>query len=337
MEKKLANFFKNKSILITGGTGSFGQIAVKKLLKCNPKKVIIFSRDELKQFEMSKIFNGKNIRYFLGDVRDRERLSVALNGVDYLIHAAALKHVPKAEYDPSEFIKTNIIGTENIIHASIQNKLKKIMLVSTDKAVNPINLYGSTKLCAEKLFSSSNNIVGSENIRFSISRYGNVINSRGSLIPHLFEKIKNKETINLTHPEMTRFFITLEDGVQFTLTNFIRMKGGEIFVPKLDSYKIKDIFDFFRKQYNIKVKVSGIREGEKINEVLVGYEESAFTLNYKNFYLIKPNNILAKKFDYTNNTLKEKGKIVLKKFTYSSESTNRFIKSKLQKDLLSKK
>ena len=322
MEKKLNKFFKKKTILITGGTGSFGNKAVETLLRFKPEKIIVFSRDELKQYDMSNRFPQKNLRFFLGDVRDLERLKFALKGVDYVIHAAALKHVPKAEYDPYEFVKTNIIGTQNIINAAISNNIEKVMLVSTDKAVSPVNLYGSTKLCAEKIIVSSNNTTGSENIKFSVSRYGNVINSRGSLIPNINDKIKNNQNLNLTHQDMTRFFITLEEGVLFTLKNFLRMQGGEIFIPKIKSYKISDILNFFAKKNNLKVNTIGIREGEKIHEVLISDEESKYTINFNDFYLIRPAVLLSQKKNYLISKLGEKGKRFKKNFLYSSKNAS---------------
>ncbi len=322
MEKKLNKFFKNKSILITGGTGSFGNKAVEILLKYNPEKIIVFSRDELKQYEMRNKFPQKNLRFFLGDVRDLERLKFALKNVDCVIHAAALKHVPKAEYDPYEFVKTNIIGTQNLISAAISNNVKKVMLVSTDKAVSPVNLYGSTKLCAEKIIVSSNNTIGHENIKFSVSRYGNVINSRGSLIPNINDKINNNKNLKLTHKDMTRFFITLEEGVLFTLKNFLRMQGGEIFIPKIKSFRINDILKFFAKKNNLKVNVIGIREGEKIHEVLISDEESKYTINFNDFYLIRPAVLLSKKKNYLNSLIGEKGKKLKENFLYTSKNVS---------------
>jgi len=324
MQKKLSNFFKNKSILVTGGTGSFGQKCVETLLKFSIKKVVIFSRDELKQYEMQKKISDKRVRFFLGDVRDRDRLNLALDNINFIIHAAALKQVPKAEIDPSEFIKTNIYGTENVIYASINNDVEKVMLVSTDKAVNPINLYGSTKLCAEKLISASNNIIGSKNIKFSISRYGNVLNSRGSLIPLLKEKIKRNENFELTHKDMTRFFITLQQGVDFVLTNFLRMQGGEIFVPVMKSYKINELMNKLIKGKNLKIKNIGLRNGEKINETLISYDESINVIKYKSFYLIKPALDVFKKIDYSKNLLKERGTHVKSRFVYDSSKTSFF-------------
>jgi UDP-N-acetylglucosamine 4,6-dehydratase len=255
--------FNNKTLLITGGTGSFGNTCVKFLLKkYKLKKLIIFSRDELKQFDLShelkKIKTKTKVRFFLGDVRDKERLKFAFNGVDYVIHAAALKQIPAAEYNPQECIKTNIYGAENIIFAAIEKKVKKIIALSTDKACNPINLYGATKLASDKLFISANTLAGAENISFSVVRYGNVINSRGSVIP-FFQKINEneKKDFPLTHLEMTRFFITLEESVKFVLNSFERMRGGEIFIPKLPTIKIVDIIKAINK--DAKIKIIGIR------------------------------------------------------------------------------
>ncbi len=329
MQENIKKFFKNKNILITGGTGSFGRATTEYLLKTNPKKIVIFSRDELKQYHMQKDLNNKRLRYFIGDIRDRDRLNLALRGIDIVIHAAALKHVPKAEFDPSEFIKTNILGSENVINAALTNDVERVMFISTDKAVNPINLYGSTKLCSEKLFVASNNIVGSRNIKFSISRYGNVINSRGSLLPLIHEKKKNKKNMSLTHKEMTRFFITLNQGVEFVLTNIIRMKGGEIFIPKMNSYKIEEIIKKLTNQK--KIPVSGIRVGEKIHETLIGLDESSNVIDFGKFYLIKPFKLFDDdKRDYENNILKEKGKKILKRFEYTSKNTISFNKNLLK-------
>ena len=278
---------------------------------------------------MQKDINNKRLRYFIGDIRDKDRLNLAFRGIDIVIHAAALKHVPKAEFDPSEFIKTNILGSENVIYAALENNVERVMFISTDKAVNPINLYGSTKLCSEKLFVASNNIVGSRNIKFSISRYGNVINSRGSLLPLIHERKKNKKNMFLTHKEMTRFFITLNQGVEFVLTNIIRMKGGEIFIPKMNSYKIEEIIKKLTNQK--KIPVSGIRIGEKIHETLIGLDESSNVIDFGKFYLIKPFKLFDDdKRDYENNILKEKGKKILKRFEYTSKNTISFNKNLLK-------
>lgn len=320
MQNRLKKFFYKKSILITGGTGSFGSKAVEMLLKFNPDKIIIFSRDELKQQEMNNKFQNNKLRFFLGDIRDLQRIQFALRKIDYVIHAAALKQVPKAEYDPYEFVKTNIVGTQNVISASIHNNVKKVMLVSTDKAVSPINMYGSTKLCAERMIVSSNNIIGHDKIQFSVSRYGNVINSRGSLLPIIMEKIKKKQNLPLTHKDMTRFFITIEDGVKFTLTNFLRMKGGEIFIPKIKSYKIIDILKHFSQINKLKIKNIGLREGEKIHEALFNVDESKYLLSFKNFYLIQPSFLLGSNRNYKKTAIKEKGISIRNAFSYTSEN-----------------
>ncbi len=227
--------FSGKNILITGGTGSFGKKYTEIILnEYNPNKIIIYSRDEFKQFEMKQKFNDKRMRYFIGDVRDKERLTRAMEDVDIVIHAAALKQVPVAEYNPMECIKTNIHGAQNVIDAALENEVEKVIALSTDKAAAPINLYGATKLASDKLFVAANNMVGKRKTRFAVVRYGNVIGSRGSVIPFFVNLIKNgAKELPITHPEMTRFLITLEEGVRFVLKNFERMKGGEIFVPKI--------------------------------------------------------------------------------------------------------
>ncbi len=236
--------FDNCSILITGGTGSFGHKYTETLIKrFSPKKVIIYSRDELKQSQMQEQFPEECMRFFIGDVRDRERLTMAMKGVDYVIHAAALKQVPAAEYNPMECIKTNVNGAENVIHAAIENNVRRVIALSTDKAANPINLYGATKLCSDKLFVAANNLVGGERqTRFAVVRYGNVVGSRGSVVP-LFQRLIKEGAADLpvTDPRMTRFWITLQQGVDFVLENFTRMRGGEIFVPKLSSIRIGDL------------------------------------------------------------------------------------------------
>ena len=226
-------FLKNQTIMITGGTGSFGQRCVKLLLKHSPKKIIIYSRDELKQFEMSNKFNSQKLRFLIGDVRDRHRLELATKKVDIIIHAAALKQVPAAEYNPMESIKTNIYGAENVISASIENSVKKTIALSTDKAANPLNLYGATKLCSDKLFVNANYLSGSENIRFSVVRYGNVVGSRGSVLPYFKSLIeKNAKSLPITDERMTRFWITLDHGIEFVLNSINLMRGGELFIPK---------------------------------------------------------------------------------------------------------
>ena len=316
--------FNNKTILITGGTGSFGKMFAKILTKkFRPKKIIILSRDELKQSEMQnekEFLNKKNIRFFIGDVRDYERLKVAFKGVDYIVHAAALKQVPTAEYNPTECIKTNIYGAENVIRASIDCGVKKIIALSTDKAVNPINLYGATKLASDKLFVAANNLTGKQNTLFSVVRYGNVVGSRGSVVP-VFKNLINKKNyfLPITHLEMTRFWITLSEGVQFVINSFGLMRGGEIFVPKIPSVKIIDVAKAMGP--NLRRKIVGIRSGEKLHELLFSKEESLKVLEHKNYYEILP---YIKFFNLSNKKYKKKNMKKNKPFEYSSDK-NKFL------------
>ena len=279
----------NKIILITGGTGSFGKKCTEFILmNYKPRKLIIFSRDELKQFEMTQRFSDSKyhcMRYFIGDVRDKERLYRAFNGVDFVIHAAALKQVPAAEYNPFEAVKTNIVGAQNVINVAIDQKVKKVIALSTDKAANPINLYGATKLCADKLFIAGNAYVARDETCFAVVRYGNVFGSRGSVIPFFFKK-KPEGVLPITDPRMTRFWITLERGVQFVLECLERMVGGEIFVPKIPSMNILDLAKAICPE--CKTEIVGIRPGEKLHEVLVPSDDARNTLEYNDFYLIKP-------------------------------------------------
>ena len=295
----------NKVILITGGTGSFGKKCTEIILnRYEPKKVIIFSRDELKQFEMKQIFDEKSypcMRYFIGDIRNKERLYRAFFGVDYIIHAAALKQVPALEYNPFEGIETNIIGAQNVIDAAIDRKVKKVVFISTDKAVNPINLYGATKLCAEKLFVAGNSYAGGTT-KFSVVRYGNVVGSRGSVIP-LFLKYKQTGKLPITDFRMTRFWITLEQGVNFTLSCLEKMHGGEIFVPKIPSMKIVDLAKAICPK--CKLETNGIRPGEKINEVLISKDESRRAIDMGSFFVIKPNFPFWKIENWKGNSLPE--------------------------------
>ena len=279
--------FKDKTILVTGGTGSFGKKFIRKLLEeHSPRKVIVFSRDEMKQYEMSKNFNHKNIRYFVGDVRDAERLHRAFNNVDIVVHAAALKIVPTAEYNPFEAIKTNVIGAENVINIAIDNKVEKVLALSTDKAANPINLYGATKLCSEKMFLAANNYSPApEGTIFSVVRYGNVVGSRGSVIP-FFKECKEKGVVPITHKEMTRFWITLEHGVDFVIECIQDMNGGEIFIPKLPSMKVTDLADAICPE--CKQEIIGIRPGEKLHETLVPVDDGNYTYEYKKRYITYP-------------------------------------------------
>ncbi len=315
----------NKTILITGGTGSFGRELLEILLQYyRLKKIIIFSRDELKQFELSnkiKEIKKKNIRFFIGDVRDLDRLNMALRGVDYVIHAAALKQVPAIEYNPIEAIKTNIIGAENVIKASINNKIKNVIALSTDKASSPINLYGATKLVSDKLFVSANSLVGSQKTKFSVVRYGNVMFSRGSVIPIFLDQYDKGNKFTLTSTEMTRFNITLSDGVNFVLKSLNNMKGGEIFIPKLPSYKVTDIIKAISKKP--KINVIGIRPGEKIHEELISNSDSIYTKEFKDYFIIYPSTF---------------SKIINKKsFSYNSKNNKNFLSVMQIKKLLKKK
>ena len=315
--------FKNKTILITGGTGSFGHTCSKMLLeKYKLKKLIIFSRDENKQYLMAQKFKHNNIRFFIGDVRDAERVNIAMRNVDYVIHAAALKHVPIAEYNPIECIKTNIYGAENIINAAINCKVKKVIALSTDKATNPINLYGASKLAAEKLFTAANSLAGKQNTSFSVVRYGNVINSRGSVIPFFKKLIAEKSKfLPITHFDMTRFFLSLEDSVKFVLSCFSTMQKGEVFVPKMSSLKICDLARVLSPK--AKLKLVGIRPGEKIDEVLCSKEENHYLLEFKDFYAIFRDK--QQMLNY-NKKFKNKGKRVPKSFYYSSLNNSDLLK-----------
>ncbi len=277
---------KGKSILITGGTGSFGRKFVETALKVGPpKRLVIFSRDEFKQFEMMRQFKHPCLRYFLGDVRDADRLNRAMHNIDIVVHAAALKQVPAIEYNPFEAVKTNILGAENLINAAIDNKVKKVIALSSDKAVNPINMYGATKLCADKIFVSGNSYSGAAKTFFSIVRYGNVIGSRGSVV-EVFNKLKATGRIPITDKRMTRFWITLDQGVRFVLENLASMRGGEIFIPKIPSMKTLDLARAIAP--DCKIEMIGIRPGEKLHEVLLTEDDAAHTVELKNKYVILP-------------------------------------------------
>jgi UDP-N-acetylglucosamine 4,6-dehydratase len=279
----------DKNILITGGTGSFGKKATEIILKkYEPSRLIIFSRDELKQFEMAQIYPDSKyecIRYFIGDVRDKERLYRAFHGVDYVIHAAAIKQVPAAEYNPFEAVKTNIIGAQNVINVAIDQGVKKVIALSTDKAANPVNLYGATKLCSDKLFIAGNSYVGSDHAVFSAVRYGNVVGSRGSVIP-VFLRERKSGFLPITDPRMTRFWITLEQGVEFVLWCLEHMCGGELFVPKIPSMNILDLAKAIAPE--CETKIVGVRPGEKLHEVMVPRDEAGRTIEFDNFYVIQP-------------------------------------------------
>lgn len=317
--------FNGKSVLITGGTGSFGRRYVKTILeRYSPKRVVVFSRDELKQFEMQQQFNSPVMRYFIGDVRDRDRLIQALRGVDYVIHAAALKQVPAAEYNPTECIKTNIHGAENVIHASIANEVEKVIALSTDKAANPINLYGATKLVSDKLFVAANNLAGGHRTRFAVTRYGNVVGSRGSVVPFFRKLIQDgAKELPITDPRMTRFWITLQQGVDFVLRNFERMHGGEIFVPKIPSMRVTDLVHAIAD--GIPTKTIGIRPGEKLHETMCPADDSHLTFEFADHYVISPSINFAIHPDYTTNAAGEQGKPVQQGFHYSSDTNPHFL------------
>ncbi len=278
-----------KVILITGGTGSFGKQCTKTLLtKYKPKKIIIFSRDELKQHEMRMMYPDDGtypIRYFIGDVRDKDRLIRAFWGVDIVIHAAALKQVPAAEYNPFEAVKTNILGAQNVIDAAIDRRVRRVVALSTDKAANPINLYGATKLCSDKLFVAGNSYVPNNETTFSVVRYGNVIGSRGSVLPFFMEQ-KKQGLLTITDPRMTRFWITLDQAVEFVFNSLKVMKGGELFVPKLPSMNIMDLAKVVCPE--CETKIVGIRAGEKLHEIMIPRDEARMTVEYDRFYIIKP-------------------------------------------------
>jgi UDP-N-acetylglucosamine 4,6-dehydratase len=310
--------FNNKNILITGGTGSFGRKYTDVLLsRYKPNKIIIYSRDELKQFEMQQHYNAKCMRYFIGDVRDAERMNEAMNEVDYVIHAAAMKQVPAAEYNPMECIKTNIHGAENVIKAAIANEVQKVIALSTDKAANPINLYGSTKLASDKLFVAANNMVGKKKTRFAAVRYGNVVGSRGSVVPFFSKLIKEgAKELPITHEDMTRFMITLQEGVDFVLKNFERMQGGEIFVPKIPSMNMVELAKAMAPE--LPQKIIGIRPGEKLHEIMCPADDSHLTLEFDDHYVLMPTIMFNFKTSYKENLLGEKGVPVNQGFEYNS-------------------
>ena len=318
--------FNGKNILITGGTGSFGKKYTEILLKkYKPNKIIIFSRDELKQYEMSQKYNDKCMRYFIGDVRDAKRLEDAMQDVDYVIHAAALKHVPIAEYNPMECIKTNIDGAQNVIQAAIKNEVTKVIALSTDKASSPINLYGATKLASDKLFVAANNMVGKRKTRFSVVRYGNVVGSRGSVVP-FFQKLINDGATELpiTDSAMTRFLITLEDGVNFVLNNFERMHGGEIFIPKIPSMKMIDLAISLAP--NLPHKTIGIRPGEKMHEVMITADDRV--VEFDNYYVITPTIQFSHLTDFTKNAVGQQGKDIGIGFEYNSLNNTQWLTNK---------
>jgi UDP-N-acetylglucosamine 4,6-dehydratase/5-epimerase len=317
--------FNDKTVLITGGTGSFGKQYARTILKrFRPRKLIIYSRDELKQFELAQELQQGCMRYFLGDVRDRDRLVQAMNGVDYVIHAAALKQVPAAEYNPMECIKTNIHGAENVIHAALQNDVEQVIALSTDKAANPINLYGATKLVSDKLFVAANNLAGGHRTSFAVVRYGNVVGSRGSVVPYFKQLIADGcDHLPITDPRMTRFWITLQAGVDFVLRNFTRMHGGEIFVPKIPSVKVVDVARALAP--GLPHKVIGIRPGEKLHEIMCPADDSHLTLEFDDHFVICPAIQFASQRNFAVNRLGETGTAVEQGFEYHSGKNPQFL------------
>jgi UDP-N-acetylglucosamine 4,6-dehydratase len=317
--------FNQKTILITGGTGSFGKQFVKTILnRYKPHKIIIFSRDELKQYEMAQKYSDSCMRYFIGDVRDLPRLQRAMRDVDYVVHAAALKHVPIAEYNPMECIKTNIMGAQNVIDATIENNVKKVIALSTDKAASPINLYGASKLASDKLFVAANNITGSAQTRFSIVRYGNVLGSRGSVLPY-FQKLidEGATSLPITHEDMTRFWITLQEGVDFVLKNFERMHGGETFIPKIPSMKMSEMARAIAP--HLDQHIIGIRPGEKLHEVMCPQNDAHLTIEFDDHYVIQPTIQFTTKSDFMLNASGENGKYVDYSFEYSSDKNTQWL------------
>ena len=327
------SIFSNKNILITGGTGSFGSSFVDYLLKIKnnkPKKIIVFSRDELKQYNMAKLYPKSkypNIRFFIGDVRDKSRLKLAFKNVDYVIHSAALKHVPTAEYNPIEYIKTNIIGAQNIIEASLECNVKNIVALSTDKASSPINLYAATKLCSDKLFISANNLTGTHKIKFSVVRYGNVFASRGSVIPFFVENEK-KGVLPVTDKDMTRFNIMMNEAIEAVVFCLKNTQGGEIFVPKTPSYRITDLVKAISSK--CKIKFIGIRAGEKIHLEVISYHDSRKSFDLKKYYIVVNDDLSYSRY------LKRGFKKIKKPFVYNSLNNGKYLTISQLKQLISK-
>lgn len=319
--------FDGKVVLVTGGTGSFGKQFIRTLLaRHNPHRVIVLSRDELKQYEMQQQpdFQHESMRFFLGDIRDRDRVMMAMTGVDYVVHAAALKQVPALEYNPGEAVKTNIEGSQNVAMAAIEKGVSKVIALSTDKAASPINLYGATKLVADKLFIAANNVRGTRKTSFAVVRYGNVIGSRGSVVPLFMKLVKEgAKELPLTDPNMTRFWISLPQGVDFVLKSFARMQGGETFIPKIPSMRMEDLAKAISP--NAEMKNIGIRPGEKMHEVMCPAELSGQTLEFADHFVIQPAFYYQARPDYATNALGEKGKPVPPNFEYNSFNNGEFL------------
>ena len=315
----------NKSILVTGGTGSFGKAFANTVLQRYPgfKRLVIYSRDELKQYEMAQTLNERmhpGIRYFIGDIRDQARLTRALEGIDIVVHAAALKQVPAAEYNPMECIKTNVLGAQNLIEACMDNKVQRVVALSTDKAAAPVNLYGATKLCSDKLFVAANNIRGARDLRFSVVRYGNVMGSRGSVIPFFVDRRGSGE-LPITHPDMTRFNISLQDGVEMVLWSIENAWGGEILVPKIPSYRITDIAEAVAPL--ARQRVVGIRPGEKLHEEMITASDSLNTVDLGPYYAILPSG--NTEYNIDDYCLRMNAKPVRPGFSYESGSNSDFL------------
>ncbi|MDR1048849.1 MAG: UDP-N-acetylglucosamine 4,6-dehydratase (inverting) [Synergistaceae bacterium] len=317
--------FEGKSVLVTGGTGSFGKSFVAEVLKrFKPRRLIVYSRDELKQYEMQQEFHDPCMRFFLGDVRDEARLRMATTGVDFVVHAAALKQVPAAEYNPMECIKTNVMGAQNVVQAAMDNGVESVVALSTDKAANPINLYGATKLCSDKIFVAGNNLAGPKKTRYSVVRYGNVLGSRGSVVPYFLKLFRGgAREIPVTDPRMTRFWITLTQGVDCVLKAFERMQGGEIFVPKLPSARVTDLAEAVAP--GVPRRVVGIRPGEKLHEVMCPSDDSRTTLEFEDHYVIGPAIAFHTAREYGVNQLGERGRPVPPDFEYNSGTNGRFL------------
>lgn len=316
----------NKNLLITGGTGSFGsRFAETVLARFSPKRVVVYSRDELKQFDMQQRLDGPAMRYFIGDVRDAERLRQAMRGIDIVIHAAALKQVPAAEYNPMECIRTNVNGAENVIRAALDNEVERVIALSTDKAANPINLYGASKLASDKLFVAANNIAGGRRTIFSVVRYGNVVGSRGSVVP-FFRKLiaEGAGSIPITDARMTRFWISLAQGVEFVLRSLERMQGGEIFVPRIPSIKVTDLAKAMAP--DLPAKMVGIRPGEKLHEIMCPRDDSHLTVEFDDHFVIQPTiRFHHQDIDYRKNLIGEAGRPVVEDFEYNSGTNPHFL------------
>jgi len=333
MSKNLQELVNGRSIMVTGGTGSLGKAFVRRILQdFSPKRLVVFSRDELKQFEMAQLFNERDypcMRYFIGDVRDADRLEMAMRDIDFVVHAAALKQVPAAEYNPFECIRTNVHGAENVVNAAIRCNVQRVIALSTDKAANPINLYGASKLASDKIMVAARNLAGTNGPRFSVVRYGNVLGSRGSVLPFFRGLINNgADHLPVTDDRMTRFFITLEDGVEFVLESLSAMSGGEIFIPKIPSVLIADLATAMAP--NLPQKVVGIRPGEKLHEVMVTEDDARTTIELDSRYVILPVTFENPRYD----KYRDAGEYLADGFRYSSESNNQWLKGGALADLI---